>query len=54
MWLNGLVNLEKTFDTVTRKMVMATVRWMGVAEASMVEAMHERTKGSSGWTWAVK
>ena len=33
--------------TVPREMVMATVRWMGVpeAEARMVEAMYERTKG---------
>ena len=33
--------------TVPREMVMATVRWMGMpeAEARMVEAMYERTKG---------
>ena len=33
--------------TVPREIVMATVRWMGVpeAEARMVEAMYERTKG---------
>ena len=42
----GFVDLEKAYDTVTREMVMATVRWMGVpeAEARMVEAMYERTK----------
>ena len=46
----GFVDLEKAFDTVPRprEMVMATVRWMGVpeAEAMMVEAMYERTKGT--------
>ena len=43
----GFVDLEKAYDTVPREMVMATVRWMGVpeAEARMVEAMYERTKG---------
>ena len=43
----GFVNLQKAYDTVPREMVMATVRWMGVpeAEARMVEAMYERTKG---------
>ena len=42
----GFVELEKAYDTVTREMVTATVRWMGVpeAEARMVEAMYERTK----------
>ena len=42
----GFVELEKPYDTVTREMVTATVRWMGVpeAEARMVEAMYERTK----------
>ena len=41
----GFVNLEKAYDK--GEMVMATVRWMGVseAEARMVEAMYERTKG---------
>ena len=41
----GFVDLEKAYDTVPRE--MATVRWMGVpeAEARMVEAMYERTKG---------
>ena len=44
----GFVDLEKAYDTVTREMVTATVRWMGVpeAEARMVEAMYERTKGT--------
>ena len=43
----GLVDLEKAYDTVPREMVMATVRCMGVPEADawMVEAMYERTKG---------
>ena len=43
----GFVDLEKAYDTVPREMVTATVRWMGVpeAEARMVEAMYERTKG---------
>ena len=43
----GFVDLEKAYDTVRREMVMSTVRWMGVpeAEARMVEAMYERTKG---------
>ena len=43
----GFVDLEKAYDTVPREMVMATVRWMGVpeAEARMVEAIYERTKG---------
>ena len=43
----GFVELEKAYNTVPREMVMATVRWMGVpeAEARMVEAMCERTKG---------
>ena len=43
----GLVDLEKAYDKVPREMVMTTVRWMGVleAEARMVEAMYERTKG---------
>ena len=38
---------EKAYDTFPIEMVMATVRWMGVpeAEAIMVEAMYERTKG---------
>ena len=42
------LDLDKAHDTVPREMVMATVRWMGVpeAEARMVEAMYERTKGT--------
>ena len=41
------VDLEKAYDTVPRGMVRTRVRWMGVpeAEARMVEAMYERTKG---------
>ena len=40
----GFVDLEKAFDTVSRKMVMATLRWLGVPEAEvrMVEATYER------------
>ena len=43
----GFVDLEKAYDTVPREMVTATVRWMGMpeAEARMVEAMYEKTKG---------
>ena len=43
----GFVDLEKAYATVPRETVMAAVRWMGVseAEARMVEAMYERTKG---------
>ena len=43
----GFVDLERAYDTVPREMVMATVRWTVVpeAEARMVEAMYERTKG---------
>ena len=43
----GFVDLEKAYDTVPREMVITTVRWMAVpeAEARMVEAMYERTKG---------
>ena len=41
----GLVDLEKTFDTVPEEMVMETLRWMGVPEAEirMVEGMYEKT-----------
>ena len=41
----GFVDLEKAFDTVTREMVMATLRWMGVPEAEvrMVEGTYEKT-----------
>ena len=42
----GFVEHEKAYDTVTRQMVMVTVRWVAVpeAEARIVEAMYERTK----------
>ena len=41
----GFVDLEKSFDTVPREMVMATLRWMGVpeAEVKMVEGTYEKT-----------
>ena len=41
------VSPEKAYDTVTRKIVTATVRWMVVpeAEARMVKAMNEIIKG---------
>ena len=41
----GFVDLEKAFDTVPREMVMATLQWMGVAEAEvrMVEGTYEKT-----------
>ena len=41
----GFVDLEKTFDTVPREMVMATLRWMGEPEAEvrMVEGTYEKT-----------
>ena len=41
----GFVDLEKSFDTVPREMVMATLRWMGVTEAElrMVEGVYEKT-----------
>ncbi len=43
----GFVDLEKAFDTVSREMVMATLRWLGVPEAEvrMVEATYEQTNG---------
>ena len=43
----GFVDLEKAFDTVSRKMVITTLRWMGVPEAEvrMLEATHEQTNG---------
>ena len=39
-------DLAKAFDTVPRKMAMATLRWMGApeSEVQMVEAMYENTK----------
>ena len=43
----GFVDLEKAFDIaiVSREMVMATLRWMGVQEAEvrMVEVMYDKT-----------
>ena len=41
----GFVDLEKTFDTVPREMVTATLWWMGVPEVEvrMVESMYEKT-----------
>ena len=41
----GFVDLEKAFGTVSREMVMATLRWMGVPEVEvrMVEGMYEKT-----------
>ncbi len=37
--------MEKAFNTVPRKMVMATLRWMGIPEAEvrMVEGTYEKT-----------
>ena len=41
----GFVDLEKTFDTVSREMAMATLPWIGVPEAEvrMVEGPYEKT-----------
>ena len=41
----GFVDLEKAFDTGSREMVMATLRWMGIPEAEvrMVEGTYEKT-----------
>ena len=38
---------KKAFDTVPRKMAMATLRWVGApeSEVKMVEAMYENTTG---------
>ena len=43
----AFVDLEKAFDTVPRRMAMATLRWMGApeSEVKMVEAMYENTTG---------
>ena len=43
----AFVDLEKAFDTVPRKMAVATLGWMGAPESEvrMVEAMYENTKG---------
>ena len=45
----GFVDLKMAFDTVSREMVMATLRWLGVPEAEvrMVEATHDRRMGES-------
>ena len=42
----AFVDLEKAFDTVPRKMAMATLRWMGTpeSEVKIVEAIYENTK----------
>ena len=42
----GFCRSRKTFDTVPRKLAMATLRWMGppVSEVNMVESMYENTK----------
>ena len=39
------VDPENVFDTVPRKMVMATLQWIGVPEAEvrMVEGTYEKT-----------
>ena len=37
----GFVDLAKAFDTVSRKMVMPTLRWLGV----MMEATYEQRSG---------
>ena len=41
----GFVDMDETFDTVPREMMMATLRWMGVPEAEvrMVDGMYEKT-----------
>ena len=31
----GFVDLEKSYDTVPREMIMVTLRWMGVLEAEV-------------------
>ena len=54
----GFVNLEKAYDTVSREMVMVTLRWMGVPEAEvrLVEGMYKGTKGrmkNFGWSWDI-
>ena len=42
----GFVGLEKAYDTVPREIVMATLRWMGMAEAEvrLVEGIYKGTK----------
>ena len=41
------LDLEKEYNKVSREMVTAIVRWMGVpeAEARMVEVIYKKTKG---------
>ena len=39
----GFVDMEKAFDTVPREMVIATLRWIGVAEVMTVEDTYEKT-----------
>ena len=41
----GFVDLDKAFDTITREIVMATLRWMGVptSEVRMVVCTYEKT-----------
>ena len=43
----GFVVLKKAYDTVPREIVMATLRWMVMAEAEvrLVEGMYKGTKG---------
>ena len=43
----GFFDLGKAFGTVSREIVMATLRWPGVPEAEvrMVEATYEQTNG---------
>ena len=43
----AFVDLEKSFDTVPRKMAMTSLRWMGAPESEvrMVEAIYGNTKG---------
>ena len=43
----SFVDLEKAFDTVPRKMAMASLRWTGAPESEvrMVEAMYGNSKG---------
>ena len=42
----GFVELEKAYDTVTREMVTATVRWMGVPAAIIAD--HDAPQLDSG------
>ena len=47
----AFVHLKKAIDTEPRKMVVTTIRRMGVsdAEARMLEAMYERQKREDLW-----